>query len=54
MAGKQPTETQIEAIRKEWGFDDNLIVQYVTMMKKVFTGRPRSRTSRSCRWARRS
>ena len=38
MAGKQPREAQIEAIRKEWGFDDNLIVQYVTMMKKVFTG----------------
>ena len=22
MAGRQPTQTQIEAIRKEWGFDD--------------------------------
>jgi peptide/nickel transport system permease protein len=38
MAGKQPTETQVEAIRKEWGFDDNIFVQYFTMMKKVFTG----------------
>jgi len=38
MAGKQPTETQIEAIRKEWGFDDNVVVQYATTMKKVFTG----------------
>src|SRR4030095_10396898 len=38
MAGRQPTETQIEAIRKEWGFDDNIFVQYFTMMKKVFTG----------------
>jgi peptide/nickel transport system permease protein len=38
MAGKQPREAQIEAIRKEWGFDDNIIVQYVTTMKKVFTG----------------
>ena len=38
MAGKTPTETQIEAIRKEWGFDDNIFVQYWTMMKKVFTG----------------
>jgi peptide/nickel transport system permease protein len=38
MAGKQPTETQIEAIRKEWGFDDNVVVQYTTTMKKVFTG----------------
>jgi hypothetical protein len=41
MAGKNPTDTQIEAIRKEWGFDDNIFVQYFTMMKKVFTGRPR-------------
>jgi peptide/nickel transport system permease protein len=38
MAGKQPTETQIEAIRKEWGFDENIVVQYVTTMKKVFSG----------------
>src|SRR3954451_11183759 len=38
MAGKNPTDTQIEAIRKEWGFDDNIFVQYFTMMKKVFTG----------------
>ena len=38
MAGRQPTETQIEEIRKEWGFDDNIVVQYFTTMKKVFTG----------------
>jgi peptide/nickel transport system permease protein len=38
MAGRQPTETQIEAIRKEWGFDENIVVQYATTMKKVFTG----------------
>ena len=38
MAGKQPTETQIEAIRTEWHFDDPLPVQYVTTMKKLFTG----------------
>jgi peptide/nickel transport system permease protein len=38
MAGRQPTETQIEAIRKEWGFDENIFVQYFTTMKKVFTG----------------
>ena len=38
MAGRQPTETQIEQIRKEWGFNDNLAVQYFTTMKKVFTG----------------
>ena len=38
MAGKIPTETQIEAIREEWGFDEPLYVQYATMMKKLFTG----------------
>jgi peptide/nickel transport system permease protein len=38
MAGRQPTETQIEAIRREWGFDENIFVQYFTTMKKVFTG----------------
>jgi peptide/nickel transport system permease protein len=38
MAGKNSTATQREAIRKEWGFDDPLPVQYVTTMKKVFTG----------------
>ncbi len=38
MAGTQPTETQIEQIRKEWGFDDNIVVQYFTTMKKVITG----------------
>jgi peptide/nickel transport system permease protein len=38
MAGRQPTETQIEAIRREWGFDRNIVVQYAITMKKVFTG----------------
>ena len=38
IAGKVPTETQIEAIREEWGFNDPLHVQYATMLKKVFTG----------------
>src|SRR5918992_3758033 len=38
MAGKQPTEPQIEAIRREWGFYDNIFVQYWTTMKKVVTG----------------
>jgi peptide/nickel transport system permease protein len=38
MAGKNPTDTKIEAIRKEWNFDDPLHVQYLTTMKKVFTG----------------
>ena len=38
MAGRQPTETQIEAIRKEWGFDKGIVTQYTTTMNKVFTG----------------
>jgi peptide/nickel transport system permease protein len=38
MAGKVQTETQVEAIREEWGFDEPLYVQYGTMMKKLFTG----------------
>jgi peptide/nickel transport system permease protein len=38
MAGKQPTETQIEAIREDWGFDEPIWVQYATTMRKLFTG----------------
>ena len=38
MAGRNPTATQIEAIKKEWGFEDPLYQQYATTMKKVFTG----------------
>jgi peptide/nickel transport system permease protein len=38
MAGKNSTPAQIEAIREDWGFDDPLYQQYLTTMKKVFTG----------------
>ena len=38
MAGKSPTETQLEAIREEWGFDEPVWEQYLTTMKKVLTG----------------
>ncbi len=38
MAGKAATPTLVANITKEWGFDDSLPVQYVTMMKKVFSG----------------
>jgi peptide/nickel transport system permease protein len=38
MAGRIPTEAQIERIREDWGFDEPLYVQYATTMKKVFTG----------------
>jgi peptide/nickel transport system permease protein len=38
MAGKSPTEAQVEAIRAEWGFDESLPVQYVTTMEQVIGG----------------
>ena len=38
MAGKSPTERQVEAIRSEWGFDDSLPAQYVRMMENVLGG----------------
>jgi peptide/nickel transport system permease protein len=38
MAGRVPTERQIERIRQEWGFDEPVWEQYLTTMKKVFTG----------------
>jgi peptide/nickel transport system permease protein len=38
LAGKNATPVLVKSIEEEWGFDDPLPVQYVTMMKKVFTG----------------
>jgi peptide/nickel transport system permease protein len=38
MAGRHPTEGQIELIREQWGFDQPIYVQYVKTMEKVFTG----------------
>ena len=38
MAGKTPTESQVEAIRAEWGFDEPLPVQYVRTMEQVLGG----------------
>lgn len=46
MAGKQATATQVEAIRREWGFDEPIWVQYATTMRKVFTGDLISYTNR--------
>ncbi len=46
MAGKQATPLVIEQIREEWGFDDPLPAQYVTMLKKLFTGDLISQTNR--------
>ncbi len=38
MAGRQAQQSTIEAIREEWGFNDSLPQQYITTMKKVFSG----------------
>ena len=38
MAGKNSTPATIKAIEKEWGFDKPVYTQYVTTMKKTFTG----------------
>jgi peptide/nickel transport system permease protein len=38
MAGRHPTEGQIELIREQWGFDQPVYVQYVKTMEKIFTG----------------
>lgn len=38
MAGKNPTPQLVASITEEWGFDDPLPQQYLTMMKKIFSG----------------
>jgi len=38
LAGKNATPVLVKSIEEEWGFDKSLPVQYVTMIKKVFTG----------------
>ncbi|HEX6206175.1 MAG TPA: ABC transporter permease [Solirubrobacterales bacterium] len=38
LAGKNATPLLVKNIEAEWGFDDPLPQQYLTMMKKVFTG----------------
>jgi peptide/nickel transport system permease protein len=37
MAGKNATDENIANIRETWGFNDPFYVQYVMMLKKVFT-----------------
>ncbi|MGN6275999.1 MAG: ABC transporter permease [Solirubrobacterales bacterium] len=37
LAGKNATPQLVKSIEQEWGFDESLPKQYVTMMKKVFT-----------------
>ena len=38
MAGKGASPQLVENIRQEWGFDDSLPRQYVTMMGKILSG----------------
>ena len=38
LAGRHPTKGQIEAIRRQWGFDKPVYTQYAKMMEKIFTG----------------
>ncbi len=37
LAGKNATPTLVKNIEEEWGFDESLPAQYVTMMGKVFS-----------------
>jgi peptide/nickel transport system permease protein len=38
LAGKNANPTLVKSIEEEWGFDKPLPQQYLTMMKKAFTG----------------
>jgi peptide/nickel transport system permease protein len=38
MAGKAATPRLVASIEEEWGFDDPLPQQYLTMMEKIFSG----------------
>jgi peptide/nickel transport system permease protein len=38
LAGKNATPLLVKSIEEEWGFDESLPQQYLTMMEKVFTG----------------
>jgi peptide/nickel transport system permease protein len=38
LAGKNATPLLVKNIEAEWGFDDPLPQQYLTMMEKIFTG----------------
>jgi peptide/nickel transport system permease protein len=38
LAGKNATPELVKSIEEEWGFDESLPQQYLTMMEKIFTG----------------
>ncbi len=39
LAGRHPTQENIRQIRKDWGFDQPLYVQYGKMMERLFIKR---------------
>jgi peptide/nickel transport system permease protein len=38
LAGRNQTPAQLDAIRRQWGFDKPIYVQYAKTMEKIFTG----------------
>jgi peptide/nickel transport system permease protein len=38
MAGRHPTQGQLEVIREQWGFDKPIYVQYAKTMQQIFSG----------------
>jgi peptide/nickel transport system permease protein len=46
MAGRSASQAQLARIDREWGFDDSLPQQYLTMMGKIFSGDLISYTTR--------
>jgi peptide/nickel transport system permease protein len=46
LAGRNPTPQLVSSITREWGFDDPLPRQYLTMMGKIFGGGAISYTTR--------
>jgi peptide/nickel transport system permease protein len=46
LAGRNPEPQLVASIREEWGFDDSLPQQYLTMMGKIFGGEAVSYTTR--------
>jgi peptide/nickel transport system permease protein len=46
LAGRNPEPQLVASIREEWGFDDSLPQQYLTMMGKIFGGEAISYTTR--------
>jgi peptide/nickel transport system permease protein len=39
LAGREASAQQVAAIRREWGFDRDVVTQYATMMRKALAGR---------------